>query len=477
MVTIHPFILSGGYGTRLWPLSRQAYPKQFLAVIEDGKSLFQQTCERLSAAEFAAPTVLCSAEHRFIVGEQMQDLGVSPQAIVLEPCARNTAPAAAIAALLSAQRSDDAVLMLAPSDHLIADAEAFRATVLSGYPAASQGMLVTFGVMPTGPHTGYGYIEAEGRQGKGATLAVKRFVEKPDAITAARYVASGDFYWNAGIFLVSAKAVIEAFHTHQPDVLKQAELALRHAEPDPDFNFICLDERSYAASPNISVDYAIMEKAQNVKCVPLSVQWSDLGAWPAVWEAMDKDEHGNASRGDVVFHNSTSSYAYSDGACVSVVGLTDVMVVATKDAILVTSKDDAQSVKNIVEDLNAKGRVEPAFHKRVYRPWGWFEGIDSEDRFQVKRIMVKPGEQLSMQSHYHRAEHWIAVHGTLEVTIDGETQLLQENQSVYIPLGTKHRLTNPGRIQAHLIEVQSGTYLGEDDIVRYEDVYGRRPGE
>lgn len=472
MVAIHPFILSGGYGTRLWPLSRQAYPKQFLAVIEDGRSLFQQTCERLSGAEFAAPSVLCSMEHRFIVTEQMKDLGLMPQAVVLEPCSRNTAPAAAIAALLSVQRSEDALLLLAPSDHLIADAAAFRATVMSGVPAASQGMLVTFGIMPTGPHTGYGYIEAEG---KGGGLAVKRFVEKPDAVTAARYVASGNFYWNAGIFLASAKAVIEAFRTHQPDVLKQAELALRHAEPDLDFT--CLDERSYAASPCISIDYAIMEKAQNVKCVPLATQWSDLGAWPAVWEAMDKDEHGNASRGDVVFHNTSGSYAYSEGACVSVVGLSDVMVVATKDAILVTSKDDAQSVKNIVQNLNAQGRVEPTFHKRVYRPWGWFEGIDSEDRFQVKRIMVKPGEQLSMQSHFHRAEHWIAVHGTLEVTIDGETRLLQENQSVYIPLGAKHRLGNPGRIPAYLIEVQSGAYLGEDDIVRYDDVYGRRPGE
>jgi mannose-1-phosphate guanylyltransferase/mannose-6-phosphate isomerase len=474
MVTIHPFILSGGYGTRLWPLSRQAYPKQFLSVIEDGKTLFQQTCERLSGPEFASPSVLCSIEHRFIVAEQMKDLGFTPQAIVLEPCARNTAPAAAIAALLSVQRSDDAMLLLAPSDHLIADAAAFRSTVISGIPAASQGMLVTFGVTPTGPHTGYGYIEAEG---KGGALAVKRFVEKPDAMTAARYVASGNFYWNAGIFLASAKAVIEAFRTHQPDVLKQAELALRHAEPDPDFNFTCLDERTYAATPNISIDYAIMEKAKNVKCVPLATQWSDLGAWPAVWEAMSKDEHGNASRGDVVFHNSSGSYAYSDGACVSVVGLSDVMVVATKDAILVTSKEDAQSVKNIVENLNAQGRVEPTFHKRVYRPWGWFEGIDSEKRFQVKRIMVKPGEQLSMQSHFHRAEHWIAVHGTLEVTIDGETRLLQENQSVYIPLGAKHRLGNPGRIPAYLIEVQSGAYLGEDDIVRYDDVYGRRPGE
>jgi mannose-1-phosphate guanylyltransferase/mannose-6-phosphate isomerase len=411
-------------------------------------------------------------EHRFIVTEQMKDLGLMPQAIVLEPCSRNTAPAAAIAALLSVQRSEDALLLLAPSDHLIADAATFRSTVMSGVPAASQGMLVTFGVMPTGPHTGYGYIEAEG---KGTALAVKRFVEKPDTVTAARYVASGNFYWNAGIFLASAKALIEAFRTHQPDVLEQAELALRHAEPDLDFT--CLDERSYTASPNISIDYAIMEKAQNVKCVPLATQWSDLGAWPAVWEAMTKDEHGNASRGDVVFHNTSGSYAYSEGACVSVVGLTDVLVVATKDAILVTSKEDAQSVKNIVDGLNAKGRVEPAFHKRVYRPWGWFEGIDSEDRFQVKRIMVKPGEQLSMQSHFHRAEHWIAVHGTLEVTIDGETRLLQENQSVYIPLGAKHRLGNPGRIPAYLIEVQSGAYLGEDDIVRYDDVYGRRPGE
>lgn len=468
MVTIHPFILSGGSGTRLWPLSRKAYPKQFLSLVDDTKTLFQETCERFATPEFAPPVVLGSHDHRFIVAEQMRECGIVPEAIILEPCARSTAPAAAIAALMAARHSEDAVLILAPSDHLIADAPAFRGSVFSGYAAAEDGQLVTFGVTPTEPHTGYGYIEAE--PGTGA-LAVRRFVEKPDAETAARYMASGNFYWNAGIFLASAAALLAAYAEYAPEILTLAERALRQAEIDMDF--MRLDKCAYAAEPNISVDYAILEKAQNVRCVPLAAAWSDLGSWPSVWEANPKDTNGNASRGDVMFHKSARSYAYTDGACVAVVGLNDVVVVATKDAVLVTAKEDGQAVREIVDKLNAKGRVEAVFHKRVYRPWGWFEGLDTGDRFQVKRIMVKPGAQLSMQSHLHRAEHWVAVQGTLEVIIEGEKRLLNENQSTYIPLGAKHQLANPGRIPAYLIEVQSGPYLGEDDIVRYGDVYGR----
>ncbi len=469
MSLIHPFILSGGSGTRLWPLSRKAYPKQFLALTGGDKSLFQMSCERFAAPEFAAPTILGGNEHRFIIAEQMREIDTAPASIVLEPMGRNTAPAAAIAALLAAEKSEDALLLLAPSDHVIADPAAFRATVMQGVAAARDGALITFGVTPTGPHTGYGYIEVS--SGDGAARPVKRFVEKPNATDAADYVASGNFFWNAGIFLMSARSLLAAFEAHAPEILEGCKRALLRSGVDLDF--VRLDEQIYGNIPDISIDYAIMEKASNVCCVPLTGQWSDLGAWPAIWEVIDKDADSNAAHGDVIFHGTKRSYAYSENACVAVVGLEDVLVVATKDAILVSSKEHAQSVKEVVDQLKAQNRPEVVFHKRVYRPWGWFEGLDRGDRFQVKRIMVKPGAQLSLQSHYHRAEHWIVVEGTLEVTVENQIQLLNENQSTYIPLGARHRLANPGRIPAYLIEVQSGAYLGEDDIVRYEDIYGR----
>jgi mannose-1-phosphate guanylyltransferase/mannose-6-phosphate isomerase len=468
MALIHPFILSGGSGTRLWPLSRKAYPKQFLALTGGDKSLFQMSCERFAATDFAAPTVLGGDDHRFIIAEQMREIGITPAAIVLEPVGRNTAPAACIAALLAIESDPEALLLLAPSDHVIADAEGFRRTVLVGVDAARAGALITFGVKPDAPHTGYGYIEAEGA---GRVLGVRRFVEKPDQATAATYVDSGNFYWNAGIFLMSARTLIAAFEAQCPDILEGCRRSLDRAQVD--FDFLRLDKESYGEVADISIDYAIMEKAGNVRCVPLSGQWSDLGAWPALWEVLDKDHHGNAAQGDIIFHNTRRSFAYSDQACVAVVGLEDVLVVATKDAVLVASKEHAQAVKHVVDKLKETDRPEIVFPKRVYRPWGWFEGLDRGDRFQVKRIMVKPGAQLSLQSHFHRAEHWIVVEGTLEVTIDNQLQLLNENQSTYIPLGARHRLANPGRIPAFLIEVQSGSYLGEDDIVRYEDIYGR----
>jgi mannose-1-phosphate guanylyltransferase/mannose-6-phosphate isomerase len=472
MSLIYPFILSGGSGTRLWPLSRKAYPKQFLALTGGDKSLFQMSCERFVAPQFAAPTILGGDDHRFIIAEQMRELGIKPATIVLEPMGRNTAPAAAIAALLAAERSDDALLLLAPSDHVIADAEAFRETVLRGVPAAQAGALITFGVKPSGPNTGYGYIEAEGA---GDALKVRRFVEKPDQAKAESYVVSGNFYWNAGIFLMSARALIAAFEAYAPDILEGCRRTLMRAQVDLDF--LRLDAQTYGAIPDISIDYAIMEKAENVACVPLAAQWSDLGSWPAIWDVLDKDTDGNAAQGDVIFHNTKGSYAYSENACLCLIGLEDVLVVATKDAILVASKEHAQEVKNVVEKLKQNDRPEIIFHKRVYRPWGWFEGLDRDKRFQVKRIMVNPGAQLSLQSHHHRAEHWIVVEGTLEVTIDNQIKLLNENQSTYIPLGARHRLANPGKIPAYLIEVQSGSYLGEDDIVRYEDIYGRAAAE
>lgn len=468
MTLIYPFILSGGSGTRLWPLSRRAYPKQFLAVTGGDKSLFQQSCERFASSSFAPPIVLGSEDHRFIIAEQMREIGISPQAIVLEPCARNTAPAAAVAALMASRQAEDAVLLLAPSDHIITNNEDFLATIQRGLPAARKGALITFGVTPSEPHTGYGYIDSEGT---GDVLGVKRFVEKPNIADAMRYVDAGNFYWNAGIFLMSTAALLEAFQIHSPEVLRVAERALRKSQID--FDFMRLDEHAYSHAPDISIDYAIMEKSENVRCVPLATDWSDLGSWPAVWEAVSKDDAGNAAQGDVIFQDAQNCFAHAENGCVAIVGLSDVMVVATKDAVLVTSKEHAQSVKKVVEKLDASGRQEVIFHKRVYRPWGWFEGLDAGERFQVKRIMVKPGAQLSLQSHFHRAEHWIVVCGTLQVTINDQIQLVEENHSTYIPLGARHRLANPGRIPAYLIEVQSGPYLGEDDIVRYEDVYGR----
>ena len=470
MGLIYPFILSGGAGTRLWPLSRRAYPKQFLSLTEDSATLFQQTCRRFAAPEFAAPTILGGHDHRFIIAEQLREADIQAGAIVLEPAARNTAPAAAIAALMAAAKDERAMIVLAPADHVIADAAAFRETVLRGAAAAGEGALVTFGVTPTEPHTGYGYIETQG-SGRGDALAVKRFVEKPAEADAVAYVASGNFYWNAGIFLMTATALIEAFRTHAPAVLKLCEDALAAAKPDLDF--LRLDQDAYERLPDISIDYAIMEKSNRVRCVPLATSWSDLGSWSAIWDVAQKDAAGNATRGDVIVQGAANSFAYSENACLALVGVKDVIVVATKDAVLVASKAHAQAVKTVVEKLNASRREEIVSHKRCYRPWGWYEGLDRGDRFQVKRIMVKPGAQLSLQSHFHRAEHWIVVLGTLQVTIDEEVKLLSENESTYIPIGARHRLSNPGRIPAYLIEVQSGAYLGEDDIVRYEDLYGR----
>ncbi|HEY7644602.1 MAG TPA: mannose-1-phosphate guanylyltransferase/mannose-6-phosphate isomerase [Hyphomicrobiales bacterium] len=470
MGLIYPFILSGGAGTRLWPLSRRAYPKQFLSLTDDSATLFQQTCRRFAAPEFAAPTILGGHDHRFIIAEQLREEGIHAGAIVLEPAARNTAPAAAIAALMAAAKDERAMIVLAPADHVIADAAVFRETVLRGAAAAGEGALVTFGVTPTEPHTGYGYIETQG-SGRGDALAVKRFVEKPAEAAAAAYVASGNFYWNAGIFLMTAAALIDAFRTHAPDVLKLCEDALAAAKPDLDF--LRLGRDAYERLPDISIDYAIMEKSNRVRCVPLATGWSDLGSWSAIWDVAQKDAAGNATRGDVIVQGAANSFAYSENACLALVGVKDVIVVATKDAVLVASKAHAQAVKTVVEKLNASRREEIVAHKRCYRPWGWYEGLDRGDRFQVKRIMVKPGAQLSLQSHFHRAEHWIVVLGTLQVTIDDEVKLLSENESTYIPIGARHRLSNPGRIPAYLIEVQSGAYLGEDDIVRYEDLYGR----
>ncbi|MEI2384516.1 mannose-1-phosphate guanylyltransferase/mannose-6-phosphate isomerase [Breoghania sp. JC706] len=471
---IHPCILSGGSGSRLWPLSRKAYPKQFLQIFGD-ESLFQKTCRRVSAEDFSAPLVISNQDHRFLCGEQMAEAGLAGGRIVLEPQGRNTAAPAAIATLMVGENDPDGLILMLPSDHLITDEAAFLAAVTAGKEAAMAGRIVTFGIRPSEPNTGYGYIhlgDAENGSGEeSAVRAVLEFVEKPDRARAEGYLADGGYVWNAGIFLFSASTMKAAFETHAPDILKGARAAIDGATADLDF--LRLEATAFAAIENISFDYAIMERAQNVACVPMDPGWSDLGSWSAVREVFPADADGNAALGEALFMDTSDSFVYSQDASVAVLGLSDVLVVNTRDALLVAHRDKAQDVKKIVERLEAENRIEAIEHKRVYRPWGWYEGLSEGARFQVKCIMVKPGAQLSLQSHVHRAEHWVVVSGTAEVTIDGEVQLLSENQAAYIPLAARHRLANPGKIPTKLIEVQSGSYLGEDDIIRYEDIYGR----
>ena len=467
---ISPVILSGGSGTRLWPLSRAAYPKQFIDLVGE-HSLMQQTCLRFDAPLFAPVSILCNEAHRFLVGEQLSELGLEPGNIILEPVGRNTAPAALVAALINAEHDPERLILLLPSDHVIDDTHGFQATIEQGVDAAQSGNIITFGVRPDAPETGCGYIETIARNGE-SVLDVERFVEKPSHEKAEEYLCSDVFFWNAGIFLYSVQTMIEAFEAHAPDILKHCRAALKHAESDLDF--LRLDRDAYEQCKNISLDYGIIEKIDNIKCVPLETPWSDLGAWSAIWAHMNKDANGNVMRGDAILHDVTGSYIHSaDGACLTVVGLDNVMAIATKDAILITSKDRAQDVKHIVDELKARGRDEVVEHMRVYRPWGWYEGLGAGDRFQVKSLMVKPGSQLSLQSHFHRAEHWVVVEGTAEVTVGDNTVLLTENQSTYIPIGATHRLGNPGKLPTLLIEVQSGAYLGEDDIVRHDDDFGR----
>jgi mannose-1-phosphate guanylyltransferase / mannose-6-phosphate isomerase len=471
--TICPLILSGGSGKRLWPLSRQANPKQFLNLAGE-HSLFQETALRLAGGLYSKPLVIANDSHRFLVAEQLREVDLQPWSIVLEPIGRSSAPAAIVGALLAAREDIDRLMILLPSDHVILDAAAFNKAVASGIPAAQQGAIVTFGIKPDRPHTGYGYVEV--MAGEGPALPVSRFVEKPDEARAKEYVASGRFFWNGGIFLFTARTLIEAAERLCPATLAACVDSIAHAGADLDF--LRLSEKHFAKADNISIDYAIIEKFTNIRCVPLDAGWSDLGSWTEIWETADKDADGNAKRGDVRFLKSHNSYAHSDGAgAISVLGLDNVMVVATRDAILVTSKAEAQSVKDVVASFEAEGRPEVVFHNRVHRPWGWYERLALGGRYQVKCIMVKPGAILSLQSHYHRSEHWVVVSGTIEVTKDDEIIMLAENQSTFVPLGSKHRMRNPGKIPAFLIEVQSGSYLGEDDIVRYEDAYGRAPAK
>jgi mannose-1-phosphate guanylyltransferase/mannose-6-phosphate isomerase len=468
---IIPVILSGGSGSRLWPLSRKAYPKQFLDLAGE-QSLFAATCERFGSDVFTAPIIICNEEHRFLVAETLREQAISDFNIILEPIGRNTAPACALAALQAMHQADDPLILIAPSDHLIRDEQAFIKTVTGAIKDATNGQIVTFGVQPDHPHTGYGYIElSNDQQSADAPVPVKAFHEKPDLETATQYLESGKYVWNAGIFLVKASILLKAFETLQPDMLEACKTALDNAQSDLDF--IRIAEGDYEAVEANSIDYAIIEKATNIACMPLQSDWNDLGSWSSLMDVMPKDTHENVLFGDVVLEDTQSSLVYADHGCLAVVGGQNLVIVQTKDATLVTTKDRSQDVRAIVEKLKLNQREETDFHTRVHRPWGWYERLSLGHRYQVKCIMVKPGSQLSLQSHMHRAEHWIVVEGTIEVTRNEETLLLTENQSTYIPLGARHRMANPGKVPAFLIEVQSGSYLGEDDIIRYEDKYGR----
>jgi mannose-1-phosphate guanylyltransferase/mannose-6-phosphate isomerase len=466
MNDILPVILSGGSGTRLWPLSREAYPKQFLALAGE-QTMLQATWQRVAPIAGRAPLVVANEEHRFVAAEQLQQLGVQPQAILLEPVGRNTAPAIAVAALEATRDGDDAVLLVLPSDHVIADEAAFRAAVLRALPAAREGKLVTFGIVPTGPETGYGYIKS-GAQGD--VRPVDRFVEKPDAETAQQYVQSGEYFWNSGMFLFKASRYLAELERFNPAMLAASRTAWQQARRDADFTR--LDKDAFTAVASDSIDYAVMEKTADAVVVALDAGWNDVGSWTALRDVSAQDADGNAHHGDVIAIDCHNTYAYGE-RLIALVGLEDVIVVETDDAVMVGKSDRMQEIKQVVARIKAEGRPEATWHRKVYRPWGAYDSIDHGERFQVKRITVKPGATLSLQMHHHRAEHWIVVSGTAEVTRGDDVLLLTENQSTYIPLGVTHRLKNPGKLPLELIEVQSGSYLGEDDIVRFEDTYGR----
>ncbi|WP_454726789.1 MULTISPECIES: mannose-1-phosphate guanylyltransferase/mannose-6-phosphate isomerase [Cupriavidus] len=467
---IIPVVLCGGSGTRLWPLSREGYPKQFLKLLGD-RSLLQDTLLRVrEISGIGAPLLVTSHAHRFMVAEQAQEIGIDDGVFMLEPHARNTAPAAAAAALHALAGGHDPLMLVLPSDHLIQDASAFADIVKQGVPAAQDGALVTFGINPNAPATGYGYIKA-GAACTASSFAVARFEEKPSLARANQFLAEGDYFWNSGIFLFRASVFLSEMEIFSPEILRAVREAVSLGKTDLDF--FRLDEAAFARCPSNSIDYAVMEHTTRAQVVPFATAWSDVGAWDAVWEHGTKQAGGNVTTGDVLMHNAKDCLVHASHRLVAVAGVEDVMVVETPDAVLVVHKDQCQDVKAIVDMVRKQGRSEAADHRKVFRPWGNYDSVDEGQRYQVKRITVKPGAKLSLQMHYHRAEHWIVVKGTAEVTCGNKVMVLTENQSTYIPLGEVHRLVNPGSIPLELIEVQSGSYLGEDDIVRFEDNYGR----
>lgn len=468
MLFIQPVIMAGGTGSRLWPLSRDLMPKQFLKLDGD-TTMLQATVQRLQGLDALAPLVICNEEHRFIAAEQMRQINQLDHNIILEPVGRNTAPAIALAAMTAIKKGQDPLLLVLAADHIISDSQEFRQVVAQASEFAAADNLVTFGIVATGPETGYGYIK-RGVE-KSDAYSVQQFVEKPDLETAKSYVSSGEYYWNSGMFIFKASVYLAELKQHRPDIYSACEQAM--AEVDPDLDFIRVNKEAFLACPDDSIDYAVMEKTTKAVVVPLNAGWSDVGSWSSLWDVTAKDENNNVHKGDVLSVASKHNYVFAETGLVATVGLENIIVVQTKDAVLVAAKDKVQDVKSIVQQLKGAGRTEHRIHREVYRPWGKYDSIDNGARYQVKRITVKPGEKLSIQMHHHRAEHWIVVSGTANVTVDGKDTLMSENQSIYIPLGAIHALENPGKIPLELIEVQSGSYLGEDDIVRFSDRYGR----
>jgi mannose-1-phosphate guanylyltransferase/mannose-6-phosphate isomerase len=480
-IDVQPVIMAGGSGTRLWPLSRAQYPKQFL-VLQGNRSLFQQAAVRLAALaddglNVAAPSVVGNEEHRFLILDQLRELDLPPATVLLEPTGRNTAPAMTLAALQATERDADPVLVVTPADQTVIDEPAFTSALRQAVRSAAAGAIVILGITPDRPETGFGYIRTSGAGNNASqVLNVAQFVEKPDASTAQRYIAEGSYYWNSGMFVVRASVWLKALERFRPDIASATRAAWAGRQLDA--SFVRPSKAEFAAIPSESVDYAVMEKCPgsgefDIHMVPLAAGWSDLGAWDAVWQVSEKDAHGNSAVGDALMRDSRNTLVHATSRLVGVVGLDNVVVVETPDAVMVADRSRSQDVKHIVNQLQSTGRTEHTLHRQVHRPWGWYDSIDAGPRFQVKRIMVKPGASLSLQMHHHRAEHWIVVSGTAEVTNGDKVILLSENQSTYIPLGQTHRLANPGKVPLEIIEVQSGSYLGEDDIVRFEDTYGR----
>ena len=495
---IQPVVLSGGSGTRLWPLSREKYPKQLLALV-GADSLLQATVRRvdgIAGAELAPPLVVCNEEYRFVIAEQLRLMG-KPGTLALEPVGRNTAPALTLAALAALKKGNgaDPILLVMPADHVITDTAAFQQAVGQGARLAAEGLVVTFGITPDAPETGYGYIESGAAYAGGASQTgddapctarmISRFVEKPDLATAQAYLDAGTYLWNSGLFMMRASIWLAAIGLCRPDILAACQCAWDQGATDGEF--VRIDRDAFSQCPSDSIDYAVMERiAAQAEyrggkppslppgvVIALEAGWSDVGAWDSLWQVLPKDDCGNVALGDVLLQDCRNTLALSEGRLLACVGVSDLVVVETADAILVAHKDRTQDVKKIVDQLKALGRSEGIIHRKVYRPWGWYDGVDGGERFQVKRIVVKPGGTLSLQMHHHRAEHWIVVRGTAKVTRGDDTYLLSENESTFIPLGIRHRLENPGRVALEMIEVQSGSYLGEDDIVRFDDLYGR----
>ncbi|MFG1172058.1 mannose-1-phosphate guanylyltransferase/mannose-6-phosphate isomerase [Erwiniaceae bacterium CAU 1747] len=465
-----PIIMAGGTGSRLWPMSRELYPKQFLR-LNGEQSMLQDTVSRLDGLNVSEPLLICNEQHRFLAAEQLRQINQLSNNIILEPVGRNTAPAIALAALSATAKGENPLLLILAADHVIEDKEAFHQAVLSATPLAEQGKLVTFGIVATGPETGYGYIQRGDAFGESA-FGVKRFVEKPDLQTATEYLASGEYYWNSGMFLFSAKRYLEELGEFRPDILAACQLAMSDVKVDAVQDFIRVDVEAFSACPDESVDYAVMEKTTDAVVIPLDAGWNDVGSWSALWEVNQRDDNGNALTGDIFTHKTSNCYINTDDTLVAAIGVENLVIVNTKDAVLVIDKSQVQNVKKVVEFLKSNDRREYRLHRESYRPWGRHDKVVDAPRYQINRVTVKPGGKFSLQKHLHRAEHWVVLSGTAEVTLEGKTYLLTENQSTFIPIGSVHMLENPGKIPLELLEISSGSYLGEDDIIRLKDHYG-----